>query len=85
MISDDEKEFTIAYHTNVTDLVPELGSARFVFNAKVASPHGAPENVDVTLYITYQALESLSSKLPMILADMRAAGCDQLYSGKKPQ
>lgn len=81
-IPDDE--VTIALHIFVTHLVPEMGSARFVFKAKSGPRQGEPKETEVPIFIPYQVLESFSNILPKVLADMRAAGCDQLYA-PKPQ
>ena len=83
-MSTQDDKFTIAYHINVTEIVPELGAARFVFRSKVAGRDEEPVNTDIPVFIPYQVLESLANGLPQILADMRAAGCDQLY-GSRPQ
>lgn len=77
----------ICYHVDVTELVPELGSARFVFRTHVGAANSeTTEAAEVEIYMPFQVLQSIAGTMPTLLQHMRDAGCDQVFGGtpKRP-
>ena len=71
----------ICYHVDVTDLVPELGSARFVFKTKVsAADSETAESGEIEIFMPYQVLQSIAGTMPELLQHMRDAGCDAAFN-----
>lgn len=74
----------ICYHVDVTELVPELGSARFVFKTHVGAANSeTTEPAEVEIFMPYQVLESIAGTMPTLLLHMRDAGCDSVFDGKQ--
>ncbi|TDK26199.1 hypothetical protein E2F46_06265 [Luteimonas aestuarii] len=71
----------MCWHVDVDELVPEAGSARFVFKSRVQDKDGTVREEDVPIYLPFHVLESIQGVLPKVIQDLRAAGGDHVFKG----